>query len=212
MFRLRIELLGTNLCQFYGYPAPAFSNFPALGRCDKLSTFSNGSPYTFHIFLSVYSSTNLLWQQHRQTRIFPFQKFYLTNNTKPSKKLAPHYHGQFALPLGKESPYIFSKFNRFNTDTPLIRRLSIALLTMFDYTQFSSLSPISFAQLWWSLNFQQGPVPRKMIKFNPGLRQILSKVFLSKNMQFEFAKYCWAINPRNSNDNTKYNSKQYTGR
>ena len=29
----------------------------------------------------------------------------------------PHYYGQFALSLGKESPYIFSKFNTLNTDT-----------------------------------------------------------------------------------------------
>ena len=27
-----------------------------------------------------------------------------------------------------------------------------------------------------------GPVPRKVVKFNPGISQILSKVFLSKNM------------------------------
>ena len=27
-----------------------------------------------------------------------------------------------------------------------------------------------------------GPVPRKMVTFNPGLSQILSKVFLSDNM------------------------------
>ena len=34
----------------------------------------------------------------------------------------------------------------------------------------------------------QGPVLRKMVKFNPGLSQILSKVFLSKNMSLELAK------------------------
>ena len=28
----------------------------------------------------------------------------------------------------------------------------------------------------------QGQVPQKVVKFNPGLSQILSKVFLSKNM------------------------------
>ena len=33
----------------------------------------------------------------------------------------PHYYGQFALSLGKESPYIFSKFNPVNTDTSLLR-------------------------------------------------------------------------------------------
>ena len=29
----------------------------------------------------------------------------------------PHYYGQFALSLGKERPYIFSKFKTLNTDT-----------------------------------------------------------------------------------------------
>ena len=29
----------------------------------------------------------------------------------------PRYYGQFALSLGKESPYIFSQFNPLNTDT-----------------------------------------------------------------------------------------------
>ena len=37
-----------------------------------------------------------------------------------------HYQGQFAPSLGKESPYISSKFNLLNTDTPLIRILSMA--------------------------------------------------------------------------------------
>ena len=35
----------------------------------------------------------------------------------------------------------------------------------------------------------QGPVPRKMVKFNLGLSQILSKVFLYKNMFLELTKY-----------------------
>ena len=40
----------------------------------------------------------------------------------------PHYYGQFAVSVGKESPYIFSKFNPLNRDTPLIikRTLFIA--------------------------------------------------------------------------------------
>ena len=37
-----------------------------------------------------------------------------------------HYQGQFAPSLGKESPYISSKFNLLNTDTPLTRILSMA--------------------------------------------------------------------------------------
>ena len=30
----------------------------------------------------------------------------------------PHYYSQFALSLGNETPYIFSKFNPLHTDTP----------------------------------------------------------------------------------------------
>ena len=48
----------------------------------------------------------------------------------------PHHYRQFALSLGKESLYIFSKFNPFNADTPLIRTLSmgpsVSVLTGFD--------------------------------------------------------------------------------
>ena len=44
------------------------------------------------------------------------------------------------------------------------------------------------------------PVPLKMIKFNTELSQILSKVFMSKNMQLEQTKYCSAFTPRYSND------------
>ena len=29
----------------------------------------------------------------------------------------PHYYGQFSLSLGKENPYIFSKFTSLNMDT-----------------------------------------------------------------------------------------------
>ena len=29
----------------------------------------------------------------------------------------PHYYSQFAFSLGKESPYIFGKFNPLNSDT-----------------------------------------------------------------------------------------------
>ena len=54
-----------------------------------------------------------------------------------------------------------------------------------------------------------GLVPQKMVKFNPGLSWILSKVFFSKNMQLELKKDCWTFTPRYSNDNTKCYSKQY---
>ena len=32
-----------------------------------------------------------------------------------------HYYARFSLSLGRESLYIFSKFNSLNTDTPLIQ-------------------------------------------------------------------------------------------
>ena len=41
------------------------------------------------------------------------------------------------------------------------------------------------------VNFlSQGTVARKMVKFNPGLSEILVKVFLPNNMQLELAKSC----------------------
>ena len=38
----------------------------------------------------------------------------------------PCYYGQFSLSQGKECPYIFSKFNPINTDTSLLRTVSMA--------------------------------------------------------------------------------------
>ena len=43
---------------------------------------------------------------------------------KPRFIRTHHYYGQFALSLGKESPYIFSKFNPLNTDTSLLRTVT----------------------------------------------------------------------------------------
>ena len=40
-----------------------------------------------------------------------------------------------------------------------------------------------------------------MVKFNPGLSQILSKIFLSKNMLLEITKYFCVFTPRFSDDN-----------
>ena len=44
-----------------------------------------------------------------------------------------HYCGQFALSLGKESPYIFSKFNPPDTDTFYTPTMSV--LMGFDFTE-----------------------------------------------------------------------------
>ena len=55
----------------------------------------------------------------------------------------PHFYGQFALSLGKQSPYIFSKSIPLDTDTPLIRTLSmvplVSVLTEFDCTLYFTL-------------------------------------------------------------------------
>ena len=55
----------------------------------------------------------------------------------------------------------------------------------------------------------QVTVPGKMVKFNLGLSQMSSMVFLSKNMQLEVAKYCWALATRHSNDNTLLSQAMY---
>ena len=55
----------------------------------------------------------------------------------------------------------------------------------------------------------EGPVPGKTVKFNLGLSQMSSTVFLSKNMQLEVAKYCWALTTRYSNDNTLLSQAMY---
>ena len=55
------------------------------------------------------------------------------------------------------------------------------------------------------------PVLRNKVKFNPGLSQILSKVFLSKNMSLELTTNCCVFASRLSDDNTECYSKQCTG-
>ena len=61
------------------------------------------------------------------------------------------------------------------------------------------------------LDIGQGPVPRKMVKFIPGLSQISSMVFSSKNMQLEVTIYCLVFTTRYSNNKTKCYPKQCIG-
>ena len=58
----------------------------------------------------------------------------------------------------------------------------------------------------------RSPVTRKTVKFNPGVSQILSKVFLSKNMSLELTTYCCVFPPRSSDDYVECYSKQCMGR
>ena len=41
-----------------------------------------------------------------------------------------------------------------------------------------------------------GPVPWKMVKFNPGLSHIASNVSSSKNMQLKVTKHWWVFTTR----------------
>ena len=50
------------------------------------------------------------------------------------------------------------------------------------------------------------------VKFNPGLSQISSKVFLSKNKLLELTKYFCSFTSRFSDDNTKCYPKKSIGR
>ena len=60
-------------------------------------------------------------------------------------------------------------------------------------------------------NLFLGPVPRKIVKFNPGLSQVLSKVFLSKNILLELTKYFVSL-PQDSVIITEFYSTKCTGR
>ena len=76
------------------------------------------SPYIFSKVNPLNTDTSLL----RNSLLCPWGKKALTFSLKSTRLIrTPHYYGQFALSLGKESPYIFSKVNPLNTDTSLLR-------------------------------------------------------------------------------------------
>ena len=60
------------------------------------------------------------------------------------------------------------------------------------------------------MSIVQGPFLE--FKFNPGLSQILSKDFSSKDVQLEVTKYYWAFTTKYSNDDSKCYLKQRVGR
>ena len=71
----------------------------------------HGHPLTEHGHLIITDSL-----------LYPWGKKALTFSLNSTCLIrTPHYYGQFTLSLGKESPYIFSKFNLLNTDTSLLR-------------------------------------------------------------------------------------------
>ena len=54
-------------------------------------------------------------------RSVAWSTWYSSRCTETHLIRTPHYYGQFALSLGKEIPYIFSKFNPLDMDTSLLR-------------------------------------------------------------------------------------------
>lgn len=59
-------------------------------------------------------------------------------------------------------------------------------LPQFQYLEnLKDCTHLSLIHFNWKRNDHQGQVPRKMVKFNQVLSQILSMVFSSKNMQLE---------------------------
>ena len=76
------------------------------------------NPYIFSKFTSLNMDTSLIITG---SLLCPWGKKALTFSLNSTLLIqTPHYYGQFALSLGKESPYIFSKFNPLNTDTSLL--------------------------------------------------------------------------------------------
>ena len=94
------------------------------------------TPLYGHLLNTV---TSLLWTvcfvPGKEALIFTLHSICLIRS--------PHYYGQFASSLGKESPYIFSKFSRLNTDTFLCP----PVLTGFDCASLSSSTKNYFCGL-----------------------------------------------------------------
>ena len=65
--------------------------------------------------------------------------------------LTPHYYGQIALSLGKQSLYIFSEFNAINTDTLLIRTLFMApSVSVWKEVNLLAIATTKKVQRYWT--------------------------------------------------------------
>ena len=63
----------------------------------------------------IYITDSLLCPWGKKTLTFSLKSTHLIGTSH-------YYYGQFAVSLGKENPYIFSKVNPLNTDTSLLLR------------------------------------------------------------------------------------------
>ena len=90
----------------------------------------------------------------------------------------PHHNGQFALSVGKESPYSFSKFNPFNKDTFLI-------WTPHHYGQFAlsvgKESPYSFSKF---NPFNKDTLLILTLSMAPSVSLLTLKVLIVTNINF----------------------------
>ena len=102
---------------FSGYSGFPLSSKPTLPNCNSTRNQVDEEP------LSGCATSKIV--------IYLFSYLCVNVQSSTVKSLlygTPHYYGQFALFLGKESLYIFYKFNPLYTDTSLIRTLSMAPL------------------------------------------------------------------------------------
>ena len=87
-----------------------------------------GSCEYFYYCCSYYFLMHPVRESHHWLAFKNKTQTHLQSFTDTHLKWTPHYYRQFALSLGRESLYIFSKFNPLNTDTSLIGTLFMAPL------------------------------------------------------------------------------------
>ena len=91
----------------------------------------------------------------------------------------PRHYGQFALSLGKESRYIFSKFDPLNTNTPLLRTLfmgpSVSLLTGFSWLYLFKALWTTVQWLFSEAKTQRHRERQKSNRFKGAVSLMLSK-------------------------------------
>ena len=97
-------------------------SYGRIGNCEQSKKSFGSRSSSVDICIGIRSGTCAVKPHFTDTRLIQ----------------TPRYYGQFVLSLGRDSSYIFSKFNPLNTDTSLIRTLSmtpsVSVLTGFDCT------------------------------------------------------------------------------
>ena len=87
---------------------------------------------------------------------------------------------------------------------PYLGIWKLNVLFLFPYISLQSRTnrPVCWRQ---SLYVRQAPILERWLSLTQmRIKAIISKVFLSKNVQLELTKYCWTFTPRYSNDKKKF--------